>query len=291
MKSQIFFSIIIPVLNEEVHLPRLLEDLSMQSFRDFEVIVVDGGSEDKTVDIACSFVSKLDKLKVVKASIKNVSYQRNLGVNKAKGEYLVFMDADNRLPEFFLEGIKYRISTTEAEIFTTWCKVASSKPADKAIGSLLNWSIEIGNLVEQQTGVGTMIGITKKGFEKIKGFDEKKHYAEDEDFIRRACKKGLRFEVFRDPRYIYSLRRFRKEGKLGVLRNYAKLQLKKMMDMPISESEYKMGGKYHVSEVEKFGIISNFQKNMKRALKKKNYMEKLNKLMDLLTEEMETKNK
>jgi hypothetical protein len=75
------------------------------------------------------------------------------------------------------------------------------------------------------------------------------------------------------------------------LRNYAKLQLKKMMDMPISESEYKMGGKYHVSEVEKFGIISNFQKNMKRALKKKNYMEKLNKLMDLLTEEMETKNK
>ena len=72
-------SIIIPCLNEEHFLPTLLYSLSNQKDTDFEVIVVDGNPEDRTVEVAQSFSSKLRSLKVVRSDKRGISYQRNFG--------------------------------------------------------------------------------------------------------------------------------------------------------------------------------------------------------------------
>src|SRR3989339_724465 len=122
MTKKPFFSIIIPALNEEKYLSLLLSDLSNQTLRDFEVIVVDGKSEDKTVKIAKSFSDKLPSLEVVSSNVRHVCTQRNLGSKKASGKYLIFSDADNRLPEFFLVGIKYKIELLNADLITPWFK-------------------------------------------------------------------------------------------------------------------------------------------------------------------------
>ena len=62
MSQRPFFSIIIPSLNEEKYLPLLLEDLSQQTFKSFEVIIIDGKSEDKTIELAKTFNKKLQYL-------------------------------------------------------------------------------------------------------------------------------------------------------------------------------------------------------------------------------------
>jgi len=100
------FSVIIPTLNEEKYIPRLLSDLSVQNFTSFEVIVVDGSSDDKTLDRVSEKIG-LFKEKGIKLSIlttKRISapYQRNAGAKKAKGEYIVFFDADVRISPLYL---------------------------------------------------------------------------------------------------------------------------------------------------------------------------------------------
>ena len=105
-QQQPFFSIVIPTLNEEKYLPKLLQNLADQTFKDFEVIHVDGRSEDKTVQKAARFSKKLD-IKTLISQKRHVSHQRNLGGKKAQGKWLVFMDADNFLKPYFLQGLKY----------------------------------------------------------------------------------------------------------------------------------------------------------------------------------------
>lgn len=237
------FSIIIPALNEQVTLPLLLQDLVNQTFKGFEVILVDGHSQDKTIKKASKFLSKLN-LKIINSSKRNVSTQRNLGAKAAKGECLLFIDADSRLPKYFLEGIKYNLNRKPTHLFTCWCKPDSNKPADKAIATLINITIETVNKLDYPGALGAMIGCFPKAFKKIGGFDPKTTFAEDRDFIHRARKKNINFQIFKDPRFVVSFRRFRKEGRLKTLRQYAKLHLKSITKKNIHWHEYlMMGGK------------------------------------------------
>ena len=94
-------SIIIPTLNEENFLPLLLNSIKSQDFSDYEIIVSDGGSTDKTRQIAlennCRFV--------VDTEHHHPSWQRNRGASIAAGEVLIFFDADTILQEHFLRNV------------------------------------------------------------------------------------------------------------------------------------------------------------------------------------------
>lgn len=238
------FSIIIPCLNEEKHLPELLEDLSNQSFKDFKVIVVDGKSDDRTVKFAEKFKSKLS-LKIIKSNIKNVSYQRNIGAKNVKRGWIIFMDADNRLPYYFMEGIKYRILLENPDIFTSWVSVDKKKnPLDELITGTLNLGTELIRLAKYPGAVGSMIGITSEGYKVVGGFDPKTEFAEDWEFVSKAFSKGLTFKIFRDPKYYYSLRRFRRMGTAKTISKYAEIYLKSILKIKITQqSDYPMGGK------------------------------------------------
>jgi len=237
------FSIVIPTLNEEGFLPKLLTDLSKQDYRGFEVIVVDAKSKDKTLLKAREFQKKLPSLIILQSSRANVSLQRNMGAKKAKGKWIIFMDADNRIPRFFLTGVRYRTIKDNPDVFTCWCKTEEKGSEDKAIEVFLNLSLETLKLIDYPAALGALIGIKSKSFGKIGGFDVKTMFAEDGDFIREAFKKGFKFSVFRDPYYIYSFRRYKKVGKMKTLRNYVRLNLKKLIKLKIKHSkEYPMGG-------------------------------------------------
>src|SRR3989344_1520147 len=105
MKSPMF-SVIIPTLNEEKFLPKLLTSLVDQANRDFEVIVVDGKSRDKTVAVAKTFIKKLPKLKIIISKKASLPLQRNIGARAAHGEWFIFVDADGVLMPYFIERVQ-----------------------------------------------------------------------------------------------------------------------------------------------------------------------------------------
>lgn len=91
-------SVVIPAYNEELRLPRTLrsvdEYLKKQSY-EYEIIVVDGGSTDRTSEIVRSLAREIQNLKLVQTENKGKGYAVKQGMNQAQGEYRVFMDADN----------------------------------------------------------------------------------------------------------------------------------------------------------------------------------------------------
>lgn len=266
MNKEPFFSIVIPCLNEEKSLPLLLKDLVNQTLQDFEVIIVDGHSRDNTVKYALEYQKKLPSLTILPSKIRNVSVQRNMGGEAATGKYLLFNDADNRLPKHFLEGVKYHIGVKPSDMFTTWSLPDSNRRSDKVIATNLNLLIETGLLIGTPGALGAMIGCRRKIFGKIGGFNPEVGFAEDTDFIRNGFKKGYSFSIVHEPRYVYSLRRFRKVGTLKLLQKYATLNIKYMTNQKIDQKkEYPMGGKY----LEKTKTASDYFKNLRAVLIKK----------------------
>lgn len=279
-KSKPQFTIVVPTLNEEKYLPNLLGDLSSQTLKDFELIIVDGNSEDKTVKLAKGFQRRLKNLKIISTPKRNVSYQRNMGSQKARADWIIFMDADNRLPEYFLEGVSYKIKLTRPELFTCWVKVEGKLKSDEGIARALNIGAELAKAASTPGAVGAMIGITKDGFTKVGGFDEKMGFAEDWDLVKRCFAKGLSFKIFRDPKYTYSLRQLERGGRLRSLRRLANVYLKYLSGVSIDQKkEYPMGGKYTKSEI---NFFDKLKENLRRLSKKPKFLRQIRSLLESL---------
>ena len=98
-------SVVIPAYNEATYIDRLLEDLTKQTYKDFEVIVVNSPkTTDETEKVASTFRDKMD-LHILTAPKGGVSFQRNYGAKKAKCEHIIFFDADTLVEPVFLEKI------------------------------------------------------------------------------------------------------------------------------------------------------------------------------------------
>lgn len=96
-------SIIIPVYNAEKHLSKCLESISSQSFKDYEVLIINDGSTDNSQEIIDSYVLKDCRFKGIKKRNEGVSVARNAGIQIASGEYIYFIDSDDYLMPYSLE--------------------------------------------------------------------------------------------------------------------------------------------------------------------------------------------
>ena len=88
-------SVIIPVYNAEKYIRKCLESVICQSYDSFEIIVVDDGSTDSTNVILKNYVRKYSYIKLIESENHGQGYARNLALQKAKGEYIFFLDADD----------------------------------------------------------------------------------------------------------------------------------------------------------------------------------------------------
>ena len=212
-----FLSVVIPALDEERFLPGLLSDLSHQTMKDFEVIVVDGGSKDRTVEKTKTFEGALPSLQVLQSERANVSVQRNTGGKLATGTYLLFFDADTRIPRYFLEGIHYNLMKKQADVFTCWAVPDKKSAEADLIIRAQNIACEGGAMIGIPYATGGCLGFRTSIFQKSDGFNPAIRYMEDAEITRRLDKAGHALTVFRDPMYICSMRRFRKEGTLKLI--------------------------------------------------------------------------
>ncbi|RJR14905.1 glycosyltransferase [Candidatus Microgenomates bacterium] len=265
-----FFSIIIPTLNEETFLPRLLKDLVAQKEKSFEVIIVDCGSEDRTVIKAEEFKEKIP-LNILTSKIKNVSAQRNAGADNAKGMYLVFYDADVQIPKNYLSEIKKYLITHASPFLTTHIKGDSDHVYDDAIINLLNitgdWSI----VIDRPFVGGYNFIVLKSVFTMIGGFDPKVVHAEDYDLSVRLQHAGYRLTILKEPKLIFSLRRFRHDGRLSVLRKNSMASLHVLTQGSIKKDlfSYPMGGmRYQLKKKDQIqeDVLDRIEKRMKQFL-------------------------
>ena len=267
-----FFSVIIPTLNEEKYLPKLLRCLVNQIDKDFEVIVVDGKSEDKTVDAAGNFSDSISSLTILNAVKRNVSYQRNLGAKYAKGKFLVFFDADTQIPFNFLSQVhNYLLENRNCNLLTTWMKPDSKSRADQTLIAITSILIELAKAINKPFMGGANVIIKKSIFEKVRGFDEKLKLSEDHDLAQRLLKSKIILHILKEPRATISLRRFRREGTINLLRKYAVATSKLLFEGPITDHlfDYPMGGKVSrgqkkVNKLKLTRHLNKFQKYFNR---------------------------
>lgn len=220
-----FFSFIIPTLNEEKFLPRLLTSLSVQTDKELEVLVVDGASKDATIRAARAFRKKLPRLTIIQSNKRGQSLQRNLGARRARGDYLVFVDADGMVLPYALERMDEFIKKTGALFFTAWTRPDSEEPADATIALLGNMYIEGALLVKRSLAPGAFMVVERSLFERVGGFDETQSFGEDYDLTQRITAQGTPLGVLRETLYAYSLRRIRREGKLKFFRLHARMTI------------------------------------------------------------------
>lgn len=210
------FSICIPALNEEKYIKVILGCLVKQTYRDFEVVIVDGKSEDRTKEEVLKFSDKLP-ITLLESPKRGVSFQRNYAAKNSRNEYIIFFDADVSIEPDFLERINNQLERDPVDILTTWNKPISAKPIDEFIYLFMNiFMLEL--IKKKRPGaVGVFICVKKSSFEKISGFRESVSLGEDYDLAKRLHESGFSYCLLRNPKVSVSVRRFDKEGRFNVI--------------------------------------------------------------------------
>ncbi len=171
-------TIIIPTINEANNLPLLLSDLSV-IHREGEILIVDCGSEDKTVDIANIYGAKLYKSKE-----RNRGLQLDIGAKNSKGEWLIFLHADTRLTHDWFTKIKSVLEGDKKFIYYFKFKIDNKKITYRVLEIFVNFRSQF---LKQPYGdqgliIHRSIYLKNNGFRKIP-------LMEDLDFFMRLKNK------------------------------------------------------------------------------------------------------
>ena len=111
-------TIIMPVFNKEKYIRETIESVLNQTLNEFEFIIIDDGSTDKSGIISDVYARKDERIRVIHIPNGGVSNARNIGLDMAEGEYITFIDADDRVTEGYLENL-YDCITNSKELTGT----------------------------------------------------------------------------------------------------------------------------------------------------------------------------
>jgi glycosyltransferase involved in cell wall biosynthesis len=207
-------SIIIPTLNEEKIIEKTLKSLREYN-GDYEIIVSDGKSTDKTVEIARKYT---DKVIVYEGTTRQtIAMGRNMGAQVATGEYLVFIDADVFIPDinnFFDKMLEFFKTNKKLVGATVFLKVfpEMANASDKFFSCLSNYTVYFfNNIVHFGASYGEFQMVKNDMFKKISGYNEKLVVAEDNEFFKRLVKTG-KIRVKKDLTVLHTGRRAHKVG-------------------------------------------------------------------------------
>lgn len=196
-----FFSVIIPLYNKENYVENTLKSVLDQSFQDFEVLIIDDCSTDKSKQKVSPFVC--EKIKIIQHQTnKGLSASRNTGIQNSNSNFLAFLDADDTWDKNYLEKI-YELTQKfpEAHLFAThYLEIYSENIAVKTSSNLKNFNKDgivpdfFESNLHQNIYCPSSLCVKKEVFEKIGGYDTKINYGEDVDFnIRANCSFQLAY--------------------------------------------------------------------------------------------------
>ena len=227
-------SIIIPTYNEEKTLPFLLSSTRQQGFIDYEVIVADANSTDRTRKIARDFGCL-----VVTGGMPAVG--RNRGAAAARGEYLFFVDADVIIPRGFIKNVFAEMKEKDIQIASCGVVPLSNKNIDVVLHGLVNAYLNATQYFYPHAP-GFCIIIKRSIHEQVGGFDEKLTLAEDHDYVKRAKKLG-KFRILKKVKILVSVRRLDSDGRINVSAKYVLVEVYRLLVGEIETDifKYKFG--------------------------------------------------
>ncbi len=109
-------SIIVPVYNRELTIERTIKSVLNQTFRNFELIIVNDGSIDGSLETVTDYAKKDNRIKVFSQNNSGVSMARNKGIRKALGKYICFLDSDDTYELSFLEKMVSAAEKSNADV-------------------------------------------------------------------------------------------------------------------------------------------------------------------------------
>jgi glycosyltransferase involved in cell wall biosynthesis len=173
-------SIIMPCYNAEAHLPKSVASALTQTYEDIELIVVDDGSADRSLEILREIGDP--RLRIISQTNKGVSSARNRGLGQARGCYIAFLDADDTWHPHFLEALYKRLhSEPEAALaYCGWQNVGlSGGPGNPYIPPDYEKEGKVDHLLRTCPWPIHAVLTLRNAVENAGGFDERLAHAED----------------------------------------------------------------------------------------------------------------
>lgn len=171
-----FFSIIIPLFNRPQEIKELLESLTRQTYRQFEVLVIEDGSTKDAKDIVASFTNQLDVHYYFKLN-EGQGFTRNFGFERARGDYFIIFDSDCLIPESYLEVVNHRLQTDYLDAYGGPDDAHESfTDVQKAISYSMTSPFTTGGIRGNKKGIGQFhprsfnMGVSRQVWEKVGGF-------------------------------------------------------------------------------------------------------------------------
>lgn len=200
-------SVVIPTYNEATYVGRLLDSLSKQNFKDFEVVVSDATSRDDIKKVIKEHQSNL-QLRLIQTPPEGPAAGRNAGAKDARGEWLLFLDADVDIDDpGFLEKLLDGTIKRGWQTSTTLYRVYKATLAERFGAAFNLYYIRLMAHTRHPVAPGFCIFTRRDLFQKNKGFDRKLYFGEDYDYVSRVGKSGFGF--VKNTYYYQDLRRFR----------------------------------------------------------------------------------
>ncbi len=206
------YSIITPVFNRADEVDELLASLSCQTFGDFEVVIVEDGS-DKKCDIVCdSYKNKLSINYHYKQN-SGQGFSRNVGFELAKGEYFIQLDSDAIIPNDYLEIVNRRLETDYLDAYGGPDAAHESfTPIQKAVNYAMTSLFTTGGIRGKKNNLGGQFhprsfnfGLSRKVWEKVGGYKITR-MGEDIEFSIRIIENGFKVGLIPEA-FIYHKRR------------------------------------------------------------------------------------
>lgn len=204
------FSVIVPVYNRVDEINDLLESLSAQTCRDFEVIIVEDGSTEPCGDLVRSFAGKVDMRYFYKPN-EGRSIARNYGIDRSSGDYLVFFDSDCVIPRDYFAILSAELDRQPLDCFGGPDAAHESfTPVQKAISFAMTSFLTTGGIrggkiqMEKFVPRSFNMGYSRKVYDTVGGFREM--FSEDIDMSTRIRQAGFSIGLIH-PAHVFHKRR------------------------------------------------------------------------------------
>jgi glycosyltransferase involved in cell wall biosynthesis len=205
------FSIIIPVYNRPEEVNELLESLSRQSYKNFEVLIIEDGSTRNCDTISDSYKSKLD-IKYFYKENSGQGFSRNFGFNLANGDYFIVFDSDCIIPDNYLNTVNLSLTINYLDAYGGPDQAHPNfNNIQKAISYSMTSLFTTGGIRGNKKRVGVFhprsfnMGISKEVYAKTKGYIITR-MGEDIEFSIRIINNGFKVGLIEDA-FVYHKRR------------------------------------------------------------------------------------
>ena len=175
--DSIKFSVIIPVYNVEKYLNKCIDSILIQSYSNYEIILINDGSTDTSPDICLKYIKNNKKIRYITQENKGLSEARNSGLRVATGDYILFIDSDDFYDDnYFLEKLSNRLLSKKTDILNFSYKKVDL--INNKSTSYFNKKLTLGNIESE--------------------FDIVNYISKNRLYIASACNKAINAELFKN---------------------------------------------------------------------------------------------